>query len=140
MPPLTIRACILCEQARQEVLGKWTLLGFFGVAPNVRVGIADFRQPITLCFVFAGDQYVGKVRVSVRVLSPSGADVPGGMSAEGEFLPGRLTSAFFLPFQAVVPGQGQYTAVLTFNGQDIYRTTFEIIQGDVAAMAKQLNP
>lgn len=56
MPIAPIKACIVCEQARPEALGKYSLLGYFGLAPNVVVNIGDFTKPVTLCFVFVGGQ------------------------------------------------------------------------------------
>jgi hypothetical protein len=135
-----IHTCLVCEEARKEVLGKWTLLGFFGVAPNVHVAIADFAKPVALCFAFVGGEAVGKLRVAIRVMAPSGADVPGGSEVEGEFLPGKLTTALFMSFLGIVPGPGRCTVVLVVNDQGIYRTTFELVQGDAADMLKQLQP
>jgi hypothetical protein len=137
MPPFQVQSCLVCEEARPELGGKWTLLGFFGVTPDVHVGIGDFSKPITLCFVFLGGPLAGRIRGACRVAAPSGANIPGGAEVEGEFSPDRPTSAFFLGFQNVVPGPGRYTIVFALNGRDIYESTFNLIQGVPAATPRQ---
>ena len=127
IPP--IKTCIVCEGARAEVHGKWTLLGFFGVAPDVRVSFTDFSKPVTLCFAFIGGDADGKIRAGLRVIAPSGAVIPGAMETEGDFVGGKISTAFFMSFQAVVPGPGRYTVVLTLNGQDSFKTTVELVPG-----------
>jgi hypothetical protein len=127
MPPPIIRACIVCEQARPEASNKWALLGFFGVTPNVRIKIANFAIPVTLCFVFTSDEFVGKVHVEVRVVAPSGASIPGALPADGEFFPNQPGAMFYMHYQAVLPGPGRYTVVLVVNGADIYRDAFELL-------------
>lgn len=137
MPPFQVQTCLVCEQARPELLGKWTLLGFFGVAPNVSISILDFSKPVALCFVFMGDALAGKIAGACRVVAPSGANIPGGAEVQGEFLPNRPSSAFFLGFQNVMPGPGRYTVVFALNGRDVYKTTFDLTQGSSDASPRQ---
>jgi hypothetical protein len=132
-----IRACIVCEGVRQEILGKWTLLGFFGVAPVVRVSIGDFSKAVTLCFVFGGDEFVGTLRASLNVIAPSGVQVSGATDAVGEFFKGKPATMFFMQYQSVMPGPGRYTVIFTMNGQEAYRTTVDIDQGDAQDMARR---
>jgi hypothetical protein len=139
MPNPQIQGCIICEGARQEVLGKWTLLGFFGLAPNVRVQIAEFAKPVTLCFVFAGGEAAGKFRITSRLTAPNGDNLPGP-GVEGDLLPGRPTTIFFMQYFSVLPGPGRYKIILAANGQDIYDTTFELAQGDAQEMLRKQRP
>lgn len=125
--PPTIHACIVCEQARPELLGKWMLLGFFGVAPHVRVAIGDFNKPVTLCFVFVGDRFVGKVRAAIRVVAPNGDILPGATEAAGEFFPDKPVSTFYMHFQGPVRGPGRYAVTLIVNGEEFYPTSFELL-------------
>lgn len=43
--------CIICDGIRPEVGGKATILGFYGVAPNVEVIVSNPALPVTLAFV-----------------------------------------------------------------------------------------
>jgi hypothetical protein len=137
MPFPQIRHCIVCEGARQEVLGKLTLLGFFGLTPDVGVSISDFNKPVTLCFVFAGGPGDGHFSITVRLVAQSGATLPGTSPAEGDLLPGKLTSVFVLYFNAVVPGPGPYKVFLVANGHDAYETKFQFVQGDPQEMQRK---
>lgn len=51
MPFPNFDFCIVCEGIRPEVGGKLTILGFYGVAPNVEVVVSNPNQPIMLSFV-----------------------------------------------------------------------------------------
>lgn len=116
MPFPTINACIICELARPEgASGKTTLLGFFGVAPYVRIQIQDFNQPIQLCFVFAGGPGQGHFHIGLRITAPNGAtfDAP---SVEGDLVPQASVFNLFMTFLGVLPGPGNYTASLLVNG------------------------
>jgi hypothetical protein len=51
MPFPAIDYCLVCEGVRQEFGGKLTILGFFGVTPNVDIGVGNLNQPLTLMVV-----------------------------------------------------------------------------------------
>lgn len=72
------------------------------------------------------------------MITSSGVNVPGGSTGEGDLAPGKVATNLFMQFQGVVPGPDRYTVVLTLNGQDVHRETFELAQGDAQAMRKQL--
>jgi hypothetical protein len=137
MPFPQIRACVVCEGVRPEVLGKYTLLGLLGLAPDVQINIANFALPVTLCFVFLGGEGSGSFHVAMRVTTPSGATLPGLSEGDGELAPGKPTSVVFMQFQDVLPGPGRYTVVLAANGQDVYRTGFVLAQGDAQDMLRK---
>jgi hypothetical protein len=52
MPFPQIVTCIVCEGVRQELLGKYTLVGVYGAAPHARVALVNFANPVDLCFFF----------------------------------------------------------------------------------------
>ena len=43
--------CVICDLVRPELGGKWILLGFYGLAPNVELTVADVNRPVTLSIV-----------------------------------------------------------------------------------------
>ena len=51
MPFPNFDYCIICETVRPEVGGKLTLLGFYGLAPNVELAIANPVAPSTITLV-----------------------------------------------------------------------------------------
>jgi len=51
MPFPNFSYCIICDGIRPEVGGKLTVLGFYGMAPNVEIVISNLNQPINLALV-----------------------------------------------------------------------------------------
>jgi len=131
MPFPTINACIVCEFARPEVGNKTILLGYYGIAPHVRIQVQDFALPVQLCFVFAGGPGHGHFRMDLKVTSHNGAtfDAPG---VEGDMSPEASVSNIFMGFQGVLPGPGDYTASLLVNGKAQYQAAFALDPGPQA--------
>lgn len=128
--PIEIRACVVCEQARPELHGKYSLLGFYGLAPFVAVAISNFQLPVTLCFVFMGVPAHGRMEARIRVLDPDGTIVPGDTPAAGPTVipPDRPLSNYIMQFQGRAPRPGNYTVVLTVNGEDVHTASFRLAE------------
>jgi hypothetical protein len=124
--PFRVRACAVCEQARPEALGKWTLLGFFGAAPDVRIAIGNFQSAVTLCFIFMGEPFVGQIRANIRIVASSGIVVATSPPAGRQVPPAAPLTTLFMHIQTVVPGPGRYAVVLTVNGQDVFETSVSL--------------
>lgn len=75
-------SCIVCEGVREEARGKLTILGFFGIAPNVDVRVQHLDQPTGLCFIALGSPGEGKFTASFDVVDTSDgrkiAETPAG--------------------------------------------------------------
>lgn len=121
----TVNTCFVCELARPEQQGKVTLLGYFGVAPHVRIKIQNFNQPIQLCFVFAGGPGQGHFQIGLRITAPNGATF-NAPNAEGNLSQEASHSNFFMNFLGVLPSPGNYTATLTANGAPQYQAQFAL--------------
>ncbi len=123
-----INSCLVCEGSRPELGGKHTLLGFYGIAPRVRISFVDFAEPATLCLFFIGGPGEGNFTVGMRVNGPQGF-VFEATPVQGQLVAGRLNSFFIMAIQTPLPGPGQYRFTLTVNGRDYYPTTVDIAQG-----------
>src|SRR5947208_16942469 len=77
MPFPAIRYCLVCEATRAEPFGKMSLLGFYGLAPDVQIAVKDFAQPLQLAFVFVGNAVGagGQYSVQFRLTEAAGAPV-----------------------------------------------------------------
>jgi hypothetical protein len=102
MPFPNFDFCLICEGIRPEVGGKLTILGFYGVAPNVEVVISNPDQPLMLAFI-AGVPPVATLGVYhnvIMVTRPNGAVAlqtppsPLNVSQTGR---GIIGSSFVLP-------------------------------------------
>jgi len=61
-------SCIVCEGVREEARGKLTILGFFGIAPDVAIQVQHLDQPIGLSFMALGTPGEGKFMASFEVV------------------------------------------------------------------------
>src|SRR5205823_9667088 len=112
--------------------GKMSLVGYCGVAPDVKIAVRELAQPIQLAFVFiagvggAGGQYKVQFRIMdqarVSILTPPPPPVPTTVPAGGEDK--RLNFAIQLlhAFQRA----GLYRVQLLVDGAPHYETTFEV--------------
>jgi hypothetical protein len=125
-----IDACIVCESVREEVLGKFILLGFFGIAPYARIVIKDCKLPVSLCFVFCGGQGEGKFNVGLRVTDLQGVAIPGQIPdlINAEVKKEKSGTSVFMGFQGAVQKPGRYGVALVVNNVEYYSTTVDIDQ------------
>jgi hypothetical protein len=129
MPFPPIYACLVCEVARPEPEGKFNLLGYFGLCPDVKIGIRDFNAPVVFCFVFgahgSSDFGGGHYRLGIRVTSENGM-VVNGESVDVNVFPNNSGSNIFMNFRERLPGPGNYTASLLVDGQPVYDAKFQL--------------
>jgi hypothetical protein len=137
MPFPRISYCIVCESVRPELGGKLSVLGFFGVAPNVEVGIARFDEPLLLSFILGFDPaldagpYNHQVMVrnadtSVLIASPvSGVNV----------IPGRPGLIVFGGMVQPPQVNGPRTINVLINGQQVFEERFMIRQARTDELA-----
>ncbi len=124
-PPIT--TCLVCEGVREEILHKFTIVGFFGVTPDVRISLRDFNAPFSICFFFCGTAGYGNFNLELRVTNSYGQVVPGAIGpTHASIEPSRSTSNFIFFFHGVVPGPGRYGISLIANGVVAYSSTIDI--------------
>jgi hypothetical protein len=133
-----IDACFLCELARPESNGKFTILGYYGVAPYVHIYLQNFNLPAQLCFVFAGGSGQGHFRIDLKITAPNGATFDA-QGAEGDIKPQGTVTNVFMSFAGVLPGPGNYTATFLVNGAQHFQTTFFLEQNPPPAPGTQIN-
>jgi hypothetical protein len=135
-----ITTCIVCDLVRQEVSNKYLIVGYYGIAPNVEVIIANFDLPVALCFFFVGGPAVGHFRADMQIIPENGPTIPGPW-VEGEFEAGKLVSNFFMGFQDKVPGPGLYNAEFLLNGTVAYRAGFRLssVPKPIAPFLERIN-
>jgi len=132
MPFPHIDHCIICDSARPELGGKSTILGFYGIAPNVDIRVPDVRLPIgglTFFFVGGGGEGSGTLTLEVKE-SLSGnlvIKVPSQLVniAHAE----RTVFPFVLTGLLLFPHAGRYMIRLLKDGNQIFRDTFLFSQG-----------
>jgi hypothetical protein len=121
----TIESCFICELVRPEAMGKFSVLGYYGISPHVRIQVQDFTRPVQLCFVFGGGSGSGHVRLDLRITAPNGASL-SAPHFEGDLVAQAVLTNIFMSFQGVLPGPGDYTATLLVNGAPKFVARFAL--------------
>ncbi len=133
MPFPAINECLVCEIVRGEQGGKLSLLGFFGIAPDVEIVIQNLDLPVAnLAFVFLGVAYQPTptdppFEISIRITDPQNVLVfespPAPLSAPA---PGNRTMVAASIGNLRVSTVGRYRVSLIVNGQRHTDKTFDI--------------
>lgn len=128
------------RRRRAEVGAKTTILGFYGLLPNVQLVVQDLKRPVdrlTFMLICAASDG-GRFKVRPQLINPRGE------SAVMEGLPGELDVV--LPANSkrqllvitmtplLFPGPGVYAFGLVVDPKQVYRENFDVIQGAVAAV------
>ncbi len=122
--------CIVCDEVRLESGGKASILGFYGIVPQVELGIVDFSKPLPkLCFIFIGGPGSGISHVEFAVSGPSlraDADLPADISVEQ----GGTRSVFIFAVNPIhFRGPGECRVTLRADGEQRYDNAFTVVQG-----------
>jgi hypothetical protein len=124
-----IQGCIVCEDVREEVFRKSTILGFYGLAPGVQILMKDIGLPIgRLVFFFVAEPTgQGDFHVALRIVDDEEKEVVK-VPAPVTFEPGRSNIVWNMQ-GLVFPKAGKYTITLLASGEEKYRTWIEIRRG-----------
>ncbi|SRR5258708_5404403 len=133
MPFPSIRACLICEDVRQELGGKMSLMGLFGMSPHVEIVVQNFEQSfLRLFFVLITEGGQGHFQLSTRLLDSNGRDAITPLQSPIDIAERNRTGVLALGFGPVkFPGPGEYRLVLeTTTGSTQYETSFRLSRGD----------
>jgi hypothetical protein len=118
--------CLVCDGVRQEILGKLTILGFFGVTPNVDVALQHLSQPAALTFVLLGGPGDGTFSASFEVFDESEQRIIA--AAEAGTLTATPNSRSVAIVQLVVNfgHPGAFALRCFLNGVPSFNATFRV--------------
>src|SRR5438552_7764034 len=129
-PP--INYCLICEEVRLERRNLVSLLGFYGIAPDVEILIRDFTQPVPrLTFLFVGGQGDGRFKTSMQILDEAGHSLVATPETEVlvQPLPKRTNLALGIAGFSF-PSPGTYALQLLVEGRRHYETQFKVLRGN----------
>lgn len=131
--------CLICEYIRPELGGKMTIMGFYGVAPNVEIVVRDVGQPVMLAFVAGFPPVVDRLATAyhntISVSRPNGAVAfqtppsPINVSATGRIV---VAVGFALPPPQI---SGTHRIQMRVNGDLKMSAPFIIRTATAAEMA-----
>jgi len=132
MPFPPIRYWLVCEAVRVEERGKATLLGFYGISPDVTILLPVFPAPLAqLAFYLLGGQGQGDFDISTRLVDEAGAVVTETPMAHVVIAPPAGEIYINLNIQltgVILPHAGTYRFSLIVNGEEHSSATFRVRQ------------
>ncbi len=124
-----INYCIVCDDVRTEIHNKITLLGFFGVTPDVEIIVKDFNKPIEkITFVISAGKGKGSYPVSCEILDYKSEIIKSFPEKNLELLPDKGTTFGIVLNNITYPGPGKYTLKILL-GKETFTTYFHMLQG-----------
>jgi hypothetical protein len=126
-----VQHCIVCEDVRQEVGRKQSILGFYGITPDVTILLRDLDTPIQrLTILFITGRGGGKFSLGCDISDESGNKVIDLLSKEIDFIEQgrRLNLAFAIQMPRFKAGRHQVRLIA--DGDVVYTTSFEIGKGE----------
>lgn len=131
MPFPKIRHCLVCEDLRLEKGNKATILGFYGVAPDVAIKVQDLKLPLqSIMFMFIGGEGEGQFKITLQILNNDGVEVKQFPEIDFKIEPpsARTSIISFSLRNFTFGASGAYTVRLSVDGTVQYETTLEIQQ------------
>lgn len=124
--------CVLCEGVRLEKYNKLSLLGYYGVLPNVEVHLQTWGGAIEkLLFLMSLRGGEGTFKATANVLNPDGTSLV--VAADAPLVIDKSDAASLGTFTfvgLVFKQKGQHTFQLLIDGKEAYRNTFNVDAGD----------
>jgi hypothetical protein len=134
MAKLKAQYCIVCEDARTETLGKLTLLGFFGLLPNVLIQVQELNKSIDrLLFLLNLTGDAGKYSFTFEIVNPKGKVIHTINLAEMNIKGGDSKAIVaFVVTGLVFTSKGKYEVRLSNAKNQFYISTFTVAIADPA--------
>ena len=131
MPFPEINQVLVCEDVRREMGRKNTILGFYGVAPNVLILFKELNKPIDrLTFLFVAGPGEGKYKLSFTLIGEDKHLVSQSREQIEIKLEGPQRIQIIISVAPVTfPRPGKYHFELIIDGHVHHRLSFQVDQG-----------
>jgi hypothetical protein len=132
VPRIDVRYCVVCEDCRIEVHNKLTVLGMFGLAPDAaEVAIQDITKPLNrLTFIL----WIWPTQTDIKkfgfsLVHEDGTEIVTGPPTDTPFDFSTKGIAILQVQSPTFKKAGTVTLSLAGDGEEIYRTSFAVLQG-----------
>lgn len=131
LPPLS--SCLIADQLRPELNGKFTILGFYGIAPRVGIYVPSVPAvlPMAAMLICEPTQDAGDFDLELEVKGPDGEDAVKRVRVSGlvsKPSPGQTYAC--INFAGIRLEQtGRYALNIWSEGQTHSTSTFECVIG-----------
>lgn len=134
MPKLNVVFCIVCEEIRQEINGKFSVLGFYGLLPNVYIKVSQLEGAIArLLFLIDIEGDVGKYQFDFEIIDPEEKSIQKLLLAEMQLYnqqKERTVAAINLAGLPISKTAGDYTVKLSYKDEVFYESKFAVELGE----------
>ncbi len=130
MPFPQVRVWLICETVRSESNNKLSLLGVYGIAPDVEILLENFSLPTSLAFVaFAEPGAEGTFNAQYRILDEGGTPIVESPFAQVVIQRrDRPSSLAFGMIGVRFQREGQHIFRLSVDGQHVSDAVFRARQ------------
>lgn len=133
MSKLKYKCVLICEDIRQEVGGRVSLMGVLGS----KLLVQSFPLPFPkLCLFIEWGEIQGKVNVTLNIIPPKGVELPTVRpSAPIQGQPGLVARSMIVLSNFAFPAPGNYIFEFEADGKVVGRENFliEKYEGPVTA-------
>ncbi|GAB4267843.1 MAG: hypothetical protein Kow0029_02660 [Candidatus Rifleibacteriota bacterium] len=134
MSDLKYKCVLICEDIRQEVGGRVSLMGVLGSKLLVQQFPLTFPK---LCLFIEWGEIKGKINVTLNIIPPNGVEIPSVKpSAPIQGQPGLVARSMIVLNNFTFPEPGTYVFEFLADGKVVGRENFEIekYEGPVSAL------
>lgn len=131
MELFSVKYCIVCEDMRMERFNKTTILGFYGITPDVSIKLLELGKSIErLAFLLAVKVKAGTYKIKFNLLNPDNKVI---VERDMDFTAddkGELAFLALTLLNLLIEKDGKYTIKLLQDNKELYKTTFDVAVGD----------
>lgn len=121
---LKYKYVLFCEDIRQEIGGKVSLMGVLGSKLLTQQFPIGFPK---LCLFIEWEDLVGKANIAVNILPPEGTDIPNiRPTAQISGQPGIVARSMIILNNFIFPKPGNYAFEFEAEGKVVGRENFVV--------------
>lgn len=132
MSKLNATFCIVCEDVRPEMHGKYSILGFFGLLPHVNIKLKEMGKALAkLVFLMNIEGEPGKYKLKFSLIGPDKKKIVSMPIGEMEITDsGSQRSMAAVNLAGLVFGKkGLYKIQMSYKNEVFYEKSFRVEQG-----------
>jgi hypothetical protein len=127
-----INYCLICEEIRSERGNKLTILGYYGISPDVNILVKELGKEIRVLFLVGISKGSGEYTVIPRILNPDDTRHIGELSAVIHLDENAPMTAFGFGLPLIPKQEGTYLFQLVIKGKEVYRAPFNVRKGEAS--------
>lgn len=138
---LNVKHCVICEDVRVETRNLNSLMGVYGLLPDVAIAVKDLREVVNFVTVFYGAPISGVFNLSAELRTNAGMPLVGVtvLPSAIKFVGSDawISSVFLFRFSVVFPVMGRYRVAVLADRNVIYQESFQVLPVPQGAFEKR---